>query len=176
MNTEVLRIIEGGLTNDQRKIISYANRLADRLDKEGESPLAKCIRQKLNTSMPHSAIVADALMSSITKANSNLTFEENHKMASMRYDLETHDNIMNLLIRDDVNEYVKQKINAKKGQKENIDTIFVDAQATRLSGYKNPWVMIDANTGEVIDDGNGYGFKSEENAIKHYTYTRGNKY
>lgn len=47
MNTEVLRIIEGGLANDHRKIISYANRLADRLDKEGESPLAKCIRQKL---------------------------------------------------------------------------------------------------------------------------------
>ena len=122
------------------------------------------------------SIVADALMSSITKANSNLTFEENHKMASMRYELETRDNIMNLLIRDDVNEYVKQKINAKKGQKENIDTSFVDAQATQLSGYKNPWVMVDANTGEVIDDGNGYGFRSEENAIKHYTYTRGNKY
>ena len=122
------------------------------------------------------SIVADALMSSITKANSNLTFEENHKMASMRYELETRDNIMNLLIRDDVNEYVKQKINAKKGQKENIDTRFVDAQATQLSGYKSPGVMIDANTGEVIDDGNGYGFRSEENAIKHYTYTRGNKY
>lgn len=103
------------------------------------------------------SIVADALMSSITKANSNLTFEENHKMASMRYELETRDNIMNLLIRDDVNDYVKQKINAKKGQKENIDTRFVDAQATQLSGYKNPWVMVDANTGEVIDDGNGYG-------------------
>lgn len=90
------------------------------------------------------SIVADALMSSITKANSNLTFEDNHKMASMRYELKTRDNIINLLIRDDVNEYVKQKI--------------------------------DANTGEVIDDGNGYGFRSEENAIKHYTYVRGNKY
>lgn len=122
------------------------------------------------------SIVADALMSSITKANSNLTFEENHKMASMRYELETRDNIINLLIRDDVNEYVKQKINAKKDQKENIDTNFVDAQAIQLSGYKNPWVMIDANTGEVIDDGNGYGFRSEGNAIKHYTYVRGNKY
>ena len=122
------------------------------------------------------SIVADALMSSITKANSNLTFEENHKMASMRYELETRDNIMNLLIRDDVNEYVKQKINAKKDQKENIDTNFVDAQATKLSGYKNPWVMIDANTGEVIDDGHGYGFRSEENAIKDYTYVRGKKY
>ena len=122
------------------------------------------------------SIVADALISSITKANSNLTFEENHKMASMRYELETRDNIINLLIRDDVNEYVKQKINAKKDQKEKIDTNFVDAQATQLSGYKNPWVVIDANTGEVIDDGNGYGFRSEENAIKHYTYVRGNKY
>ena len=118
---------------------------------------------KLN--LGQAAIVADALMSSITKANSHLTFEENHKMASMRYELETRDNIMNLLIRDDVNEYVKQKINVKKVKKENIDTRFVDAQATQLSGYKNPWVMM-----------NGYGFRSEENAIKHYTYIRGNKY
>lgn len=121
------------------------------------------------------SIVADALMSSITKANGNLTFEKNHKMASMRYKLEARDNIMNLLIRDDVNEYVKQKTNVKKDQ-ENVDISFIDAQATQLSGYKNPWVMIDANTGEVIDDGNGYGFRSEENAIKHYTYVRGNKY
>lgn len=71
---------------------------------------------------------------------------------------------------------LSRKLMLKKVKKKNIDTRFVDAQATRLSGYKNPWVMIDANTGEVIDDGNGYGFRSEENAIKHYTYIRGNKY
>ena len=74
---------------------------------------------KLN--LGQAAIVADALMSSITKANRNLTFEKNHKMASMRYDLETRENIGNLVSRDDGNEYVKEKIKAKKGQKENID-------------------------------------------------------
>ena len=66
MNTEVLRIIEGGLANDHRKIISYANRLADRLDKEGESPLAKCIRQKLETSVPHSAAPLEHLSDTLS--------------------------------------------------------------------------------------------------------------
>lgn len=51
-----------------------------------------------------------------------------------------------------------------------IDTYFIDAQPAKVSDYKNPWVMIDANTGEIIDDGNGYGFKSKENAVKHYMY------
>ena len=76
MNTEVLRIIEGGLANDHRKIISYANRLADRLDKEGESPLAKCIRQKLETSVPHSAAIADALRTIPLDSDSRLQIVE----------------------------------------------------------------------------------------------------
>lgn len=46
MNTEILRIIEGGLTNDKRKVISYSNRLADRLSQEGDPVFAACIRKK----------------------------------------------------------------------------------------------------------------------------------
>ena len=61
METEVLRIIEGGLTNDKRKILTYSNKLADRLTKEGNEPLAKCIRQKINTIVPQSQAVADAV-------------------------------------------------------------------------------------------------------------------
>jgi len=61
METEVLRIIEGGLTNDKRKILTYSNKLADRLAKEGNEPLAKCIRQKINTIVPQSQAVADAV-------------------------------------------------------------------------------------------------------------------
>jgi len=46
MQTEVLRIIEGGLMSDKRKILAYSARLADRLEREGDIALSKCIRQK----------------------------------------------------------------------------------------------------------------------------------
>lgn len=61
MQTEVLRIIEGGLTNDKRKIITYSAKLADRLEREGDKALSKCIRQKLEDGVPQSTAVADAL-------------------------------------------------------------------------------------------------------------------
>ena len=61
MDTEVLRIIEGGLANDKRKILTYSSKLADRLDKEGNGALARCIRQKIETSVPQSQAVADAV-------------------------------------------------------------------------------------------------------------------
>ena len=48
MQTEVLRIIEGGLAHDNRKVLAYSRRLADRLEREGETALSKCIRQKCN--------------------------------------------------------------------------------------------------------------------------------
>ena len=43
MSSDILRIIEGGLNNDRRKIISYSNRLATRLEAEGNIQLARCI-------------------------------------------------------------------------------------------------------------------------------------
>ena len=52
MNSEILRIIEGGLTNDKRKIISYSTKLAERLSSEGDEMLAKCIMQKINSTVP----------------------------------------------------------------------------------------------------------------------------
>ena len=61
MNTEVLRIIEGGLANDKRKILTYSAKLADRLQKENEIPLAKCIRQIIDSSIPQSQAIADAM-------------------------------------------------------------------------------------------------------------------
>lgn len=43
MSTDILRIIEGGLANDKRKIINYAIRLAERLKADGDVQLSKCI-------------------------------------------------------------------------------------------------------------------------------------
>ena len=48
MYSEILRIIEGGLSNDKRKIVSYSNRLANHFEKEGDSSMAKCILDVIN--------------------------------------------------------------------------------------------------------------------------------
>lgn len=60
MTTEILRIIEGGLSNDKRKIISYSNKLAQKLEQEGDSMMAKCILDKIN-STPISNATADSM-------------------------------------------------------------------------------------------------------------------
>jgi len=61
MGTEILRIIEGGLSHDIRKIVSYSNRLADRLDAEGDKSMADCIREKIDLSKSQTSAVADAM-------------------------------------------------------------------------------------------------------------------
>lgn len=48
MYTEIIKIIEGGLVNDKEKVINYSTVLANNLEKQGESSLAKRIRTTLN--------------------------------------------------------------------------------------------------------------------------------
>lgn len=76
MDTEVLRIIEGGLANDQRKIVSYSTRLANRLSHEGNESLAKCIRQKIDSTIPQSTAIADAIRMIPLDADSRLQIVE----------------------------------------------------------------------------------------------------
>lgn len=47
MYTEIIKIIEGGLANDKEKVINYATVLADNLENQGDSSLAKRIRTTL---------------------------------------------------------------------------------------------------------------------------------
>lgn len=61
MGSEILRIIEGGLTNDKRKIVTYSTKLADRLMKEGDTLLAETIREKLKSSAAKSIVMSDSL-------------------------------------------------------------------------------------------------------------------
>ena len=76
MNTEILRIIEGGLANDKRKVVSYSNKLADRLLKEGDTKLAICIRKKIEETNLHSGVVADALRNAPLDLDSRLQIVE----------------------------------------------------------------------------------------------------
>ena len=48
MYTEIIKIIEGGLANDKEKVINYATVLANNLEKQGESSLAKKINSTLS--------------------------------------------------------------------------------------------------------------------------------
>ena len=48
MYTEIVKIIEGGLSNDKEKVVNYATVLAHNLENQGEISLAKRIRSTLN--------------------------------------------------------------------------------------------------------------------------------
>jgi len=48
MYTEIIKIIEGGLSNDKEKVVNYATVLANNLEKQGEVSLAKKIRSTLS--------------------------------------------------------------------------------------------------------------------------------
>lgn len=48
MYTEIVKIIEGGLTNDKEKVVNYSTVLANNLEKQGEISLAKKIKSTLN--------------------------------------------------------------------------------------------------------------------------------
>lgn len=61
MSTDILRIIEGGLANDKRKIISYSTRLAQRIRAEGDEELAQCIMEQLRGCNSQTGSTADAL-------------------------------------------------------------------------------------------------------------------
>ncbi len=75
MSTDILRIIEGGLFNDKRKIINYSTRLAERLRSEGDTQLADCILEQINANNK-SAATADAMRMIPLDADSKLQIVE----------------------------------------------------------------------------------------------------
>ncbi len=116
MNTEILRIIEGGLTNDKRKVVSYSNRLADRLNQEGDTTLASCIRKKIEDVSLHSGVVPDALR------NAPLDFDSRLQIVEIIPPTETINNIVvNSLIKSQIDEFVNIVSNASKLEIQGID-------------------------------------------------------
>lgn len=87
METEVLRIIEGGLANDKRKIVTYSNKLADRLAKEGNEALAKCIREKIDYSISHGQATADSVRLLPIDLDSRLRMVEVYPPEQTRQDI-----------------------------------------------------------------------------------------
>lgn len=57
MQTEVVRIIEGGLSGDRSKVFNYAQTLADNLEAEGEKRFAKRVRTAIAGKSPEIAVL-----------------------------------------------------------------------------------------------------------------------
>lgn len=46
----------------------------------------------------------------------------------------------------------------------------IKVKAKRVTNLKHPWVLIDSNTGKIIDDAQGYGYRSPQKAHACYAY------
>ena len=116
MNTEILRIIEGGLTNDKRKVVSYSHRLADRLIQEGNTELASCIRKKIENSNKQSGIVADALRNAPLDLDSRLQIVEVIPPAGTVSNI-----VLDPLTQSQIDEFVNIVRNSAKLEVQGID-------------------------------------------------------
>lgn len=116
MNTEILRIIEGGLTNDKRKVVSYSNRLADRLSLEGDSVLASCIRRKIEDIGTKTGIIADAVRNAPLDQDSRLQIVE----IIPPEDVITHV-VLNPLTKSQIEEFTDIVMHSSKLECEGLD-------------------------------------------------------
>lgn len=93
MSSDILRIIEGGLNNDKRKIINYSNRLATRLESEGNVQLARCIREQIEGTNIKSIATADAMRMLPLDSDSKLHIVEVIPEGNTRTDIVIAENV-----------------------------------------------------------------------------------
>lgn len=116
MNTEILRIIEGGLANDKRKVVSYSNRLADRLCREGDIALASCIRKKIENNVNRDGVIADAVRNAPLDQDSRLQIVEVIPPVDSTINI-----VLNPLIKSQIEEFTNIVINSSKLETEGLN-------------------------------------------------------
>ena len=102
MSTDILRIIEGGLANDKRKIINYAIRLAERLKADGDVQLSKCIVEQIESSTHKNVATADAMRMVPLDMDSKLQIVEIVPESSSRTDI-----VLSNMVQKQVEEFIK---------------------------------------------------------------------
>lgn len=102
MSTDILRIIEGGLANDKRKIINYAMRLAERLKADGDMQLSNCIVEQIEASTHKNAATADAMRMVPLDIDSKLQIVEVIPENTTRTDI-----VLSNLVQQQVEEFIK---------------------------------------------------------------------
>lgn len=116
MNAEILRIIEGGLTNDKRKVVNYANRLADRLSRDGDTILASCIRKKIEDINSRTGVIADALR------NAPIDFDSRLQIVEVIPPVGSINNIvLDSMLQAQINEFVDIVLNSSILEAQGID-------------------------------------------------------
>ena len=71
MQTEVIRIIEGGLNGDRSKVFNYARTLAENLEAEGEGRFAKRIRSAISGKNPETAVLDGMALKPVDQESQN---------------------------------------------------------------------------------------------------------
>jgi ATPases of the AAA+ class len=102
MSTDILRIIEGGLMNDKRKIINYSMRLAERLKADGDVQLSKCIIEQIEASTHKNAATADAMRMAPLDMDSKLQIVEVIPENTNRTDI-----VLSNIVQQQVDEFIK---------------------------------------------------------------------
>jgi SpoVK/Ycf46/Vps4 family AAA+-type ATPase len=102
MSTDILRIIEGGLTNDKRKIVNYAMRLAERLKADGDVQLSKCIVEQIESSTHKNAATADAMRMIPLDVDSKLQIVEVVPESTGRTDI-----VLSNMVQQQVEDFIK---------------------------------------------------------------------
>lgn len=72
MYTEILRIIEGGLAKDLKKVRNYSRLLADKLEKDGDGKMAKMILRVIENG-PATTVAMDELLTTPVDQESRLS-------------------------------------------------------------------------------------------------------
>jgi len=122
MNTEIIKIIEGGLKRDRSKVIKFARLLSENLSDTENSSLSKRIKKLLNGTYGESFITADSLSSIPVDSESRLDVVE---VTSPIDDQDT------LVFNSTVSKQIQNFINGVK-QKEKLLKYGVDVQNSLL--------------------------------------------
>jgi SpoVK/Ycf46/Vps4 family AAA+-type ATPase len=72
MYTEILRIIEGGLAKDPKKVYNYSRLLAEKLDKDGDNKMSKMIIRAIDNG-PATTVTMDELLTTPVDQESRLS-------------------------------------------------------------------------------------------------------
>ncbi len=72
MYTEILRIIEGGLAKDPKKVYNYSRLLAEKLDKDGDNKMSKMILRAIDNG-PATTVTMDELLTTPVDQESRLS-------------------------------------------------------------------------------------------------------
>ncbi|GAA6483917.1 ATP-binding protein [Bacteroides uniformis] len=104
------------MTNDKRKVISYSNRLADRLSQEGDTVFAACIRKKIEDTNVRPSVVADALRNAPLDLDSRLQIVEVIPPAESVNKI-----ILNSLTQSQIEEFVNIVRNSSKLEVQGLD-------------------------------------------------------